>query len=105
MAKTQAEYLKEEMGVQFPAVELSEDEYQVWLADPTTRKVLQLAKNEQIRVCLQIGAGSTLASDPGETQKLTAQNVGLVEGIAWPFDIPFESEEENEQTDKDDIES
>ena len=95
-----AEYLTEEMGVKFPAVELSREEYQAWLADLTTKKVLQLAKNEQIRICLHIGAGQTLSGDPGETQKATAQNVGLVEGITWPFDIAFPDEEEEDERDE-----
>ena len=79
-------------------VELAKEEYQQWLANPTTEKVCKMMQISQLNLCQQMGAGATLSGDPGETQKLTAMNAGLVEGIMMAFSIDFSGEENGNET-------
>lgn len=79
--------------MEFLPVELTKEEYEQWLGNPTTVKIKQLAEEEQVRVCLAMGRGETLHPDPGETQRHTAMNTGLVEGLMWPFQIQFDQED------------
>jgi hypothetical protein len=69
---------------------MSKDEFKLWLDNPTTQKIRELmieSRSDYVRLLCD---GATLFSESSNTQKNTAQAIGVIAGIDLFLNLQIE---------------
>jgi hypothetical protein len=69
---------------------MSKDEFKLWLDNPTTQKIRELMIESRSDYVRALCEGATLFNDSSNTQKNTAQAIGVIAGIDLFLNLQIE---------------
>lgn len=82
-----------------PDVELTGEEFEAWVSNPTTMKVMEILFHHRQRYSAELSEGASLGD---HTERETAQYVGLIAGIDMLLRMEYEAQDERGEDESED---